>query len=78
MTMSKTTTTLVASLVFALFVLQLVESDQLIVEQHVKRGASYHQGQIYARGHAGLAATGATAYHRVLLVTKRLVPVTLP
>ncbi|GFY86243.1 Gibberellin-regulated family protein [Actinidia rufa] len=70
---------LIASLLISLLTFHLVQvDDEMIVEEHAKRGASYHQGRIYARGHAELAASAAIACHRAPPVTKMPAPATPP
>ncbi|KAM7517266.1 hypothetical protein LguiA_006849 [Lonicera macranthoides] len=72
MTISKA---LIASLLLAFVVLQLVHAHQeTIVVDYAPGGASYRQGQICARGRVERAVSVATAYHRALLGTKMFVP----
>ncbi|KAK2983778.1 hypothetical protein RJ640_017181 [Escallonia rubra] len=68
---------LVASLVFSLLVMHLVqatETNELIAGELVLLGAYCRQGQGCARGHAGHAVLGATVSPLVLQATWRPVP----
>ncbi|KAL6295577.1 hypothetical protein ACE6H2_003719 [Prunus campanulata] len=52
----------------SLLILQLADSQETSVMENVIEGANYRQGRIYARGHAGLAARDAIAFHQALLL----------
>ncbi|MCD7463602.1 hypothetical protein HAX54_050913 [Datura stramonium] len=72
--MSNSKLLLVSMVLISLLVVRLVEADdddnQVIVEQHVREDAVWHQGKKCAREHAALAALVVTVCPLAPLETK--------
>ncbi|KAK3231792.1 hypothetical protein Dsin_003673 [Dipteronia sinensis] len=69
---------LIASLLFSLLVLHLVEADQMTVVMLAKLGANHLPGQIFVKGRVEAAVAGATVFLQAPPVTTRPVPATPP